>query len=265
MNSRKILLPLIIIYSVIFCMSGKAQDLEIEPLTFEQQGEIVESLISDYTPWDKVSMSGKMSSPMLPVSVSVKVYMEKDELTVISFSAMLVGEALRVEIDKEGALIVNKMKDTYIRIPADRLDSFCPGGVSAFQNLLLGRISILGEGELNAENMDSTVIYEYDGALTLMPIQDLENAPYVYFYRLNNDPVSLASFCVLSQEGAHLICDYSKEKKDRNIALDASMGRMEITGLLKLNEPDTNPKKISRIELNSRYKEVGIKELLRFL
>lgn len=220
-------------------------------------------------------MSGKLSSPMLPVTASLKVYMEKDSLILITVSAPLIGEAARIEIDQKEALVVNKLKNSYATVDMAMIEPICPGGLAALQNLFLGRITLLGYGTLSPEDGSQLEIYSVGGganadgsisepAWTLLPEQDLENSPFVYFYTLDKETLQLERFAVLSQDGGSQIdCFYTWGS--RNVVLDfiSVTGGRTMEATLQLNNPDSTTKPISRFQLSSRYKKTDLKGILK--
>lgn len=225
---------------------------------------LIDSITSGYYPWSEMSISGKLSADMLPISVSVKIYMEKDRLLVISVSAPLIGEAARIEIDRENALVVNKMSNSYSQVAMEEIEPICPGGLSAMQNLILGRVDILGRGELNKSFAKELEIYRIEsGDLLLLPNQDLENAPFIYYYTVDSLDFILKTFTVMSQDGTQAICKYSGGNKNNTLTFSSVMNGKKMGATLKLNLPDAKAKKIDRIELDSRYKEVAKSKLLR--
>lgn len=243
-----------------------AQDDIPEPIGSCEKMAIVESIAEGYTPWKEISMSGKLSSSLLPISPSVKIYMEKGKLVVISVSAPLIGEAARIEIDNQQALVVNEISNTYITLSGDQIESVCPGGLEVLQNLILGRITILGSGELTKKDADKLEIYEVlQGDLLVLPNQDLENASYVYMYYVNPETLTLDRFVVMAEEGiGNVDVSYVWGNKDMimNFESEISYGR-PLQAVLKLNNPDTSVKRISRIELGSKYRKVGFRDILK--
>ena len=58
----------------------------------------------------------------------------------------------RADVDTDSVLVVNKLAKTYAREPVQRLLEFYPYFIGDVQSLLLGRIIILGAGELDLHN-----------------------------------------------------------------------------------------------------------------
>lgn len=264
MNNR-ILITILAAVCAFFSFRTKAQD-EPEPLNDTLRQEIVDSIVSDYYDWHTVSMSGKLSSSLLPINPSVKIYMEREKLVVISIAAPLIGEVARIEIDRDEVLAVNKMKDTYSTMSMAAIEPIMPGGLTAIQNLLLGRITILGEGELSSKNAASVNIYETQDSesLLVLPLQDLENTPFVYLYTVSAGSYLPERFIILTETDAgDLECNYEWGERDMTLNFETELKGKPLGASLKLNLPDSKTKEIKRIDLNSNYKQVDLKGLLR--
>lgn len=259
----------IIIASLIltlFKLGVYAQDeAPILPFPEDIKIEIVDSLTQDYYSWDKLSMSGKLSSPLLPVTASVKVYMEKEKLILISLSVFLKGEVARIEIDEKEALLINKLNNTYTAIGMDMIEQVCPGGLRALQNLLLGRVTLMGQGELSQRNSKFVEMYEnIEGNIVLLPDQDMNTAPYVYFYTLNGVNFDLMTFSVLSQDGeSEAVCNFTQREKDLTLSMMAMINSKGLEATLKLNQPDSNSKPLSRFNLTSKYRKTDLRGIFK--
>ena len=237
---------------------------ELVELDSMATAKFVADITADYHDWRTISYSGKLSGGGLPLKPSVKIYMEKGNLTIISLSAPIVGEVGRVEIDNENALIVNKYNNTYTIIPIAECDRFCPGGSSALQNLLLGRISLMGKGQLTAADSNDVVVYDamiYD---VVVPINDYQPCDYTYFYTLDPSTLLLSNFLIVSEENESNAgqCAYSYDKDGTTLSFNISLGGKFLEASLQLNKPDLNTKKIERIELSSKYKKVAPEKIL---
>ena len=242
-----------------------AQNDEPLPLEKARKTAVIDSITSSYSDWNKVSISGKLSSPLLPISASVKIYMERDKLIVISISAPFVGEAARIEIDNKEAVAINKMKKTYASCSIQELQTLCPGGLSDLQGLLLGRISILGKGELTSKLASSLEIYQTDSQqLALIPNEDCQAPGAVYFYTVYPSDKKLSQFIVVSEtEDAEMVCSYNWKKDGAfNIDMEALFNGNGFAGELKLDKPDKSAKAIERTQLNGKYTRVNLKKLL---
>lgn len=257
-----------IILAVVFAfviIPAKAQD-DPAPLNKDQKKEVVAALTADYTPWKTMSMSGKLSSAMLPLSVTTKIYMEKDELVVISLSAIFVGEAARIEIDKEKAIIVNKMSNRYTTLEMVDIENMCPGGLSALQDLLLRRVFILNSGELSTRNMDKMELYEVgENCLVAFPDQDLETAEFLYMYTLGMPDLTLDTFSVVDSEGEEVVeINYAGNKGGLTLDMGMQMRGKRMEATLKLNAPDRVAKPIERFVPGKKYEETSLRGVMSF-
>lgn len=235
------------------------------PIATERKKAIVDSIASTYTPWNTVSMSGKMSSSMFPISPSVKIYMERGKLVVISISVPIMGEVGRMEIDKKEAIAVNKTNNKYTAVDLQDLNAFCPGGLEALQNMILRRVTLLGSGELKKKDADKLEIYATDyGDWLLLPNQQMETEEYIYLYLLDMATLQADKFLVMNQEGDPVgECAYSDTKNGYTLTLSAKLKGRPMEMQLKLDNPDKAPKKIDRIALGNKYKKVTPSQLFK--
>ena len=261
--NKKILNCFVLVLAIFVSFQVKGQTDNPSPIPAEEKSLVVDSITSQYYDWEKLSISGKLSSSVLPVSPSIKIYMEKDKMVLISIAAPLVGEVARIEVDREKALIVNKFANTFTTMLMEEIEPMCPGGLQALQNLFLGRINILGEGELSKKNEKDIEIYNSGVSRWLvLPNQDLENAEYVYYYTVTRASGLLDRF-VVETDGAQAGCIYGWNAKNTTIEFDARLGSHTLGGTLKLNLPDDSAKPMNRLELGSKYKEVSPYQILR--
>lgn len=264
MKLKNIILLMILFLAPLWARAESETEQPL-PVSVSVKYELVDSITKGYYDWQTISMSGKLSSPMLPLTASVKVFMEKGKLLIITISAPLIGEAARIEIDSDCALVVNKLKNAYATVEMEDLEPVCPGGLDAIQNLLLGRVTILGDGELKASDCSSLDIYSAgDDTWMLLPVQDIEHSPFVYFYTFGKNPLELQRFAVLSQDGAsELDCYYVAGSKNTTLDFMTLINGKTMEATLQLNNPDNQVRSISRFELSSKFKKTDLKGLLK--
>lgn len=257
--SRYILAFLLVVTAVM----ARGQEAEPQPIGAAQKKQIVENITAGYNSWDKMSISGKLSSDMLPLSPSVKIYMERGKLVVMSISAPLVGEVARIEMDRDFLLVVNKFANTYTTASIEEIEPMCPGGLDALQNMLLARVNILGKGELTKKLAGDIEIYDKEGAdWLILPNQDLETAEYVYYYLVGKERCELSRFMVIA-ESAEAGCAYTYNAKNTTLDFEAIFGNKRLSASLRLNLPDEKVKPLERIDLGSKYREVSRSQILR--
>lgn len=149
---------LIVIFPVIcmmFCAEAKAQEL----LTGRRASKAAEAISAGYDDWNTASWTAKVRCDLLPVSVTMRTYMCRDSLTLISLRAPLFGEAARIEIDNDAILVINKMKKCYARIELSSYGELPAKVHSDIQDIFTGRVAILGSGTLSKSNYKEADIY----------------------------------------------------------------------------------------------------------
>ena len=146
----------------------RAQD----ELTSKEEKKVIEEIANTYSDWGKAAWSGRLSADILPVSVTMKVYMEKGKLTLISLRAPLFGEVGRIEIDNDSVLVVNKMKRRYYSRSIEHVAEKAPDFAADMQALLLGRMFVIGEGQLRKKSADSVDVFPTadEGCYMVVPI-----------------------------------------------------------------------------------------------
>lgn len=142
---------------------------EIETVSKSERLEVINSILSHYSAWNNATFNGKIISDKLPVKPGVRIYAERDRLLEISLRAPLLGEVGRIRITPEEILLVNKWKKTYVRESASDASSLYPGILGDIQSLLLGRIVILGSGELSLKNFNEVECVAANDGWVIVP------------------------------------------------------------------------------------------------
>lgn len=264
---RNIPLSLLLLGAFFLCcaLPARAQDdSEPVPVAKSLRDEVVDSVVSGYSDWGRVSISGKFSSPMLPVSASVKIYMEKDKLTLISVTAPLVGEAARIEMDEENLLIVNKLNRTYTLIDIEDIEKLYPGGLKDIQSLLLGRVTLMGKGTIRKLNAGNVEIYDAPQDRWLI-YPDVQPEGVTYLFMVGKEGFRTTDFMLFADDDASQAqCRYSwRADGGCNVDFEATDSRMKFSGTLSLNAPLWGANAFDRFEITPRYNRVTAKELMK--
>lgn len=230
--------------------------------------EAINKIIASYSNWSSVSYNGKLRSSMLPVSASLKVYMEKDKLAIISVRAPLIGEAFRLEMDNNGVLIVNKIKKRYCILTTEEVAKVYKGALTDFQNMLLGRVTLMGSGALGKSNSDKVQIFE-DGTdiWGIVPTQENQPEGFVYAYAYNNVMDCLRQFVLYSNDSDNLLeIDYTEKGKgnsaEQTLDLTARFKNRVFDASLQLGKPQWGAKPMDRYEIDSKYSKCSIREIM---
>ena len=230
----------------------------------EEALEIVNKILNGYTEWQSASFTGKLRTSMLklPVSPTVKIYMEKGELIQLSVSAPFIGEVGRAEITPNEVLVVNKYKKTYVRESAEAAMSRDRGLLDQVQSLLLGRIVILGKGELSM-GLLKDVLFERqnNGEWIVVPNREGEESELQYGYVVNANGRTQVLYGMMQgrTETATLTYDYSGGGME--LGLDLQLPKKRIEGQLDFSSVKWGGNRMSPINLD-RYQKVTFSEFV---
>lgn len=264
---RNIILVVCLLGSLLISPFSSFAQEEPAPVSDKMKQSVVDSIAAKYSDWSHLTISGKLSSPLLPISANVKIYMEKDKVTLISVSAMFVGEVARIEVDKDAVLIVNKYNKKYIRYTLDEFRELYPGGQEELQNILLGRVAIMGKGQLKSKDSSALEIYDTQPQnWVLIPNSDFQQPGLVYLYSVAKGSLDISRFIVVSEDGrSEMACDYEWNKKgEMTVDMEALVANKAYAGNLKLNAPTKDKSSFDRIKLDSKYTKVSsFKQLMK--
>lgn len=234
------------------------------PIDSAARHAVVDSIVSPWEEWNDVSINGKLKMAGLPVSPSVKIFMQRDSAIYISLRAPFVGEVGRAEITDSTVLVVNKMKKIYVEESLEKVFSFYPGSLYDLQNLLLGRVALPGLGILSHDVEDSVDIYaEEDGTFSLVVAEESEIPGINYGYVFDSGfwPVALL---VLPQQtpdvSVTLGYEYYENGYDMTVFYRSDKRNYQAT--LELDEPEWEGRPFDRLSISSKYRKVDLKEFM---
>lgn len=262
---KKNLSKYIVICVVMVIMAGFGRKAEAATEVGER-ATALQTITKNYVPWTKVEFSGKAKYDALPVKPTVKIYMEKGELVQVSLRAPFVGEAVRIEITPDSLVAVNKMGKTYCRESMAAVEKILPDALNCIQSFLLGRIIILGEGELNNENARGVeIMSDAAGGWMLFPadVKAGSGVSAAYGYAVMPGGRTKAMLVnVMSEKisvGAQY--DYSSKGMDMDFVIDTPSKKVEAE--LDFESVKWGGTPMSPVNLNAKYKRVSIKQLLK--
>lgn len=253
----------LILCALLATVGAMAQD--VEPIGKKERKKVVENIVEQYSDWTTVSISGKLHMDMLPLSPSVKIFMERDSLIRISLRAPLVGEVGRAEIDSDSILVVNKMKKTYVKESISKFLSFYPGTLSDIQDLLLGRIVLPTCGLLNKDHWKNVEIYPEDnGGYSLFPNEKYAFEEFDYGYLIDSE-LRTGALAVMPKPQSGIIVGVRYEYKNKGYSLNVSYQseKRTIAGTLDLDNPDWNAKGFDAIKINSNYRRMDFNQFMK--
>ena len=260
----KFIKTLFVIICGLFALSGYAQEIPT-PIGKKEKEKIIDTIVKDYSNWGRVSLTGKLSSPMLPATATVKVFMEKNKLTLISVAAPLLGEVARIELDSDYLLVVNKWSKKYVKVQTADLERIYPGAQSDLQNLLLGRITVMGKGSLGKRSGDDVEIYDIgQGDMMIVANEKYQPEGASYAYVVGGVEYLLSQFIMLTDNGGNeLNCYFDWTSDGMAMEFIGYSDKFSLEGKITFGAPAWGAKPIDRIELTSKYSETSIRNILQ--
>lgn len=249
------------------------------PLEGKALTNAVQTITADYTPWESAGWSAKLQGEMLPVSVTMKTYMRRDSLTLISLRAPLLGEVARIEIDNSNLLIVNKYKKKYTTIDLTAYGDIPSKVHSSLQDILIGRVAVVGNGTLSASNCKEVDIIEIPQQGYVISCTGHET-PVSYGYGVNNKGQMLSLMAVrgktyssqtednMDSESVNiafqLIADITYVNDKPGATLTAIFKNKEYNVTLKNVDLEFGINGFSRLDNLKSYTQCDLKEALKF-
>ncbi len=225
----------------------------------------VDTVSGSWTSWESLSVSGKFKMGGLPVSPSVKIFMQRDSSILISLRAPFVGEVGRAEIVDSTLLVVNKMNKTYVEEPIAKALAYYPGGISDIQDLLLGRAVIPGLGLLSPDIAGSVEIYaEDDGSTTLIASEEARLEGFNYGYSFTPEYLLGALMVLpLSRPDVAVTLTYQYYTKGYDIEFVYQSEKRNYRALLELDTPDPEGNGFGRIKLGNKYTKLPFDKFIK--
>lgn len=243
--------------------------IEENNLINETEDASIEIEWPQYEDWDVVTIEGKLKMAGLPLTPSVKIFMQRDSLVDISIRAPFVGEAGRLIMNCDSVLIVNKMGKKYWSTGAIKGEGNLPLGeagrelleigLKGVQDLLLGRFFLPGF-DINEVDLNELLdVYETEDAnrYNVVPkgAAEIEGVKYGFVVDDRFEPIMLM---VLpgNQDDTEIDIVYSEKLKGYDIQAVFQQGTKSMEAILELKEPVWKGTAPKGIDLGKKYTRV---------
>lgn len=230
-----------------------------EPLRERQARVAADSITAGYETWTTLLLDGKLRTDGLPVSPSLRVFMDYGRKLMISVRAPLLGEVGRIEVDTDTVLLVNKMKKVYAKEALSDLPANIPAGLRDIQCLLLGRVAVGGEGELDRDNFHLADFYpDAGGGWIVVPKEKVQPEGAAYGFVVDADGY-LEAFMLTVPGGtdtATILYSYPGDGID--LMVDLKMGKRQTIVDMELDKPRWGASPFDSIKINSKYRKTDI-------
>lgn len=237
-----------------------------QPAGKTEKNELLGKIMANDFDWSAVSISGKFKMKGLPLSPSVKIYMENEKLVYISLRAPLVGEVGRAEITRDSILVVNKMKKVYFKESLEEAMKYYPGTVGDIQQLILGRLMIPGglQKELTARD-EYLEVYAQEDEYAVVPGEDFQIEGFSYGYLV--DPQGFLKLLLVvpdNLEDTNVTLEYEFYKKGYDIYMSYVSPEAFYNATMELDQPVFGANEMTPIKLNSKFRKVSISAFLQY-
>lgn len=249
-----------IIAILIFSLVGvvKAETIALD--------SIKSDILSSYTDWKSVELNGKLYMDALPVNPSVRIYMEKDSVMMISVRVPLKGEIGRIEIKGDELLGINRWNNVYCRETLSGLfGKSLPAKLSNLQDIFLARIFLLNEGSISRSNIDE-MVFETDSNDYCVVLPKEQPYPDIMQYGFITNNVGELSDIYAATVGnaVSVLISYAYSKKNTEINFDVQTIKKSYALRFKFDEPKWEASAMQSAVITSKMRQVGIKEFLQF-
>ena len=223
---------------------------------------IAKAIAKTYTPWQSVSLKGKLKAEGLPLSLNVKIYMLRGQSVIMSLSAPLLGEVGRVEIDRDSILLVNKHSKTYCREDVARPLSEFGATINDFQDLLMGRVFVLGSGTLTEGNARQVEVAE-GASSTWIVTPKSQPRRAQYGFTLYQDGLMMLAVAGTPDENYMATAKYDYDKSNTSIELTFTIKEKPVTLTMQLEAPDYSPTPLEPVTINLKWTRQSFRSWLK--
>ena len=250
---------------IITCSENSVEVNDASVSMQEQTDSIeIELSLPEYPEWEKASISGKLKMSGLPLSPSLKIYMEKDSIICISIKAPFMGEVGRISITQTEVMVVNKMNKTFTKEPLSELSRLYPGSLGDIQELILGRVVFPGAGVLSEETADFIEVYPNGEAFSVVPIEEIKIENFEYGY-ITDDFFNPMLLLVLPGSNAdmNLTVFYGFDKKGYDLDISYADENRTYQATLELNYPEWKGDYPGDFKVDKKYRELPFIDFLK--
>lgn len=245
--------------ALLIALTLRAGDFNEEQLTF------LRSVTSSYTAWQSVELNGKLHMDKLPVTASLKIYMERGRTLYISVRAPFIGEAGRIEIQGNRLTAVNKLKRKYVQEDLSNIagPNF-PVRMEDVQDFLLARAFILEYGTLSEQNQVLCNVYNEQDCWLLVPLAQPAGGSVRYGYTFDFQSRLQDLYVTTVSENYSALAQYNYNGKKTSIILNLQLRNKYYNAELELDAPKWEPSKaLEPIDINKNWQRVDFRTFLR--
>lgn len=237
-------------------------DIESDPEAVDTLG--IDLMVPEYQEWKEATISGKLKMSGLPLSPTLKIFMERDSSVIISIKAPFLGEVGRLELTADSLLAVNKMKKTYAQESLTDFLRYFPVGLSDLQEFLLGRIVMPGIGVLNPDNAEYMDVIDNGEGLFAVPLPGFSMEGIDYGYMIDEQFMPLLLLVIPSErDDMAITVTYGYGKNSYSMDFGYQEGDRNMGVTLELDNPQWKGDAPSSVKLDNKYNRLSLLDFLR--
>lgn len=231
----------------------------------------VEITLPNYEPWEMVTLEGKLKMEGLPLTPTLKIFMQKDSLIDVSIRAPFFGEVGKLIMAGDSVTVINKMNKTYNKSggirwlrPEIENENARGIGIRDIQELLLGRFFLPGFDVDEVDVEDLTEIIVEDSQINVLPIGDAVIPGIQYAYAVDDffNPLMLV-IIPENENGIEFDVVYTRKLKGYDMEFMANLGSKRMDAIIEFKDPEWKGDLPKTIDLK-KYKETGIEGVMRY-
>ena len=228
-----------------------------------ESAKVVEKMAERFSSWNTVMLSAQLQMDGLPLSPSLKIFMEKGKSMSMSVRAPFIGEVGRLEFANDTVVAVNKMKNVYAVSDISQLMGGIEFTLSDLQDVFLARAFAIGEGTIVRYNKSKHGLYHAPSEnYFLPPMPQSDNL--LYGFTIDGEGM-VNDFLVHDfTSGFELYCLYQHNKKSYNAVFEIQYADAQMQVILDGITCQWEAQPLSPIKFTSRMREVSVQEFLQF-
>ena len=228
-----------------------------------ESAEVVGRMAERFTSWNTIMLSAQLQMDGLPLSPSLKIFMEKGKSMSISVRAPFIGEAGRLEFANDTVVAVNKMKNVYAIADISQLMGGIEFTLSDLQDVFLARAFAIGEGTITQYDKSKHGLYHASSENYFLPPMPQSDS---LLYGFTIDAQGVVNDFIIHDftSGFELYCLYQHKNKTYNAVFELTYADTQMQVILYGITCQWEAQPLSPIKLTSKMREVSVQEFLRF-
>ena len=223
-------------------------------------------IVSAYPSWTSFATSGRVSIDNGRISSSMQMKIIRNKSITVSIRPVFGIEVGRMMITPDSVVLVDKMNKIYASEQISSLTNGMPFTIEDFQNLLLNRCFVVGEGTLSDELLSRMNISNLnDGGIRISAKQKVAGFGYAFLTDANNNVTRLEA--ASEADAKPYAVDYSDFKNGiaQSLSIDLTIGSIatSIAFFLDASRIKWNQDVFEPIQPRNNYRRVALIDYIK--